>query len=225
MNVQRDPMVMNKEGKCHSCCVKSMSWSAVIAGALVAIGVAFLLNLFSVAIGLSAFTLNKAGFVSLTVGGFIGLVISAAVAMFLGGWVAGYLGRYAAHKRDIGILYGFLSWSLALILTVFMASSIGKYVSSYSDFVRNPTIVHVTTNEEAPMAVVKSMTTSMSPTHHMTEMTVNAEKATNNLGTVAMVVFLLFGIGAFASCIGGHYGINSRDRADLNPHSDPMSRF
>jgi hypothetical protein len=69
----------------------------------VGVGLSFLLNLFSIAIGLSLVTTSKEGIASLAIGGFLGLVISAIAAMFVAGTTSGYLGRSCCAKRNLGV--------------------------------------------------------------------------------------------------------------------------
>ncbi|HVY53836.1 MAG TPA: hypothetical protein VHA13_04890, partial [Gammaproteobacteria bacterium] len=57
----------------HKFLQKRLSWTAVIAGALVGIGLSFLLNIFSISIGLTLIKTSAEGAVSLALGGFIGL--------------------------------------------------------------------------------------------------------------------------------------------------------
>jgi len=63
----------------HCCCpphvYKRISWTAIFVGAIVAVGLSFLLNLFGIAIGLSAFTLSTDGASVLAVGGLVGMII------------------------------------------------------------------------------------------------------------------------------------------------------
>ena len=120
--------MINEQGAHLHCHWKRLSWTAVIVGALVGVGLTFLLALFSAAIGLSAFSMDSTGATTLAVGGFIGVVIGILVSMFLAGWVAGYLGRPYAMGRNLGVLYGFTAWCLALLLTASFAGPIGRYV-------------------------------------------------------------------------------------------------
>ena len=63
-------------------CNKRISWSAILTGALVGVGLSFLLNLFGVAIGLSAFSMGDHGPASLAIGGLLGLIASTIIAMY-----------------------------------------------------------------------------------------------------------------------------------------------
>ena len=185
----------------HMGCVKRhVSYTAIIVGALVGIGLSFLLNLFAIAIGLSMVR-TKEGMISLAIGGFIGLLIGAIVSMFVAGYAAGYLGRPFCIKRNLGVLYGFTTWCLALILTVLLTAHMGRYISTYSNFVVNPTSVVVTHNEEAPAADTSIQASSSEMT------TVNIQTVTKSLGFSTFLIFVIFFMGAIASCFGGHYGM------------------
>src|SRR5829696_1753638 len=101
MNTSHNPL--------HSHESTCFSWKPIIVGALVAIGLSFLLNLFSAAIGLSAYTADTQGMQNVAIGGLIATALGIVVAMFVSGWVAGYLGNPFCEKRHLGALYGFLT--------------------------------------------------------------------------------------------------------------------
>ena len=134
---------MNEQCGTHGYYYKRMSWGAVFAGALVGIGLSFLLNLLSVAIGLSVISTTQEGMASLAIGGLVGLLIGTIIAAFFGGYTAGCLGRPFCGKAKYGIVYGFLAWIVALILAALLTTNIGRYVTSYSNFVSNPSMVFV----------------------------------------------------------------------------------
>lgn len=198
------------------CCVKWVSWTAVFVGALVGLGLSFLLNLFNIAIGLSVFTTSADGMVTLAVGGFIGLLIGAIVSMFVAGYTAGYLGRPFCTKHNLGVLYGFTTWCLMLILTILLTSHIGRYVSAYSNALARPSTVVIMTDDNTPNTMTDVMkkdavkTTRPATANQPAVVTVDVETATNRLGMGAFVVFILFFIGALFSCFGGHCGASCR---------------
>jgi hypothetical protein len=199
-----DPNVIIKDSalsQYHHCRPKCLSWSAIFAGAIVGIGLTFLLNLFCVSIGLSIVKTSAEGVTALAVGGFIGLLISIIVAMFAAGMTAGYLARPFCFKRNLGVLYGFIAWCLALVLGVLLAAHMTRYVASYTEYVNNrPAVVNVVNNDVSPAVTVADKTTQ-------SDVTVNAQKAVNNLGYSAFVIFVLFFVGALSSCFGGHCGM------------------
>lgn len=69
-----------------------ISWSAILIGALVGIGLTFLLNLFCVAIGVSVFTVGNDGAIALVVDGIVSMLVGIIAAMVAAGYAAGYLG-------------------------------------------------------------------------------------------------------------------------------------
>jgi hypothetical protein len=183
----------------HMGAVKWFSWTAVLIGALVGIGITFLLHLFSIAITLSAFTVNNTtGETTIAIGGLIGIMIGVIAAMFTAGWIAGYLGRTYCCKRHLGALYGFTTWCLALLLSILIASYVGRYVTSYTNFISNPTVITST----KPFIKIDTMSTSSS-----TEMMIDTQKSAKTSAINAFIVFVLFFLSALASCFGGHFGM------------------
>ncbi len=193
------------------CFKKRVSWTAIIVGALIGIGLAFLLDLFSVAIGLSFVTTSKEGMMTLAIGGLVGLLIGTIASMFVAGFASGYLGRAYCIKRNLGVLYGFTTWCLALILTALLATNLTRYVSFYSDFVSNPTMVvsiedkHMEMNTSKLSTTTKPSTTTNSSSTAM--MSSQTQKVANTLGISSFIIFVLFFVGALSSCFGGHCGM------------------
>jgi len=184
----------------HGCHNKIVSWSAVLMGALVAIGITFLLNIFSIAIGLSVFPTTKDGVVALAVGGLVGVMIGSFVAMYVAGWVAGYLGRQHCKKRNLGVLYGFATWSVALIIMMLIYSHIGQFISAYANFISDPSTFVTTGSEAVPMATAQMKSI----------MVFNFQAATDYVAVNALVIFILFFVSALGGCLGGHYGMSTR---------------
>lgn len=184
-----NPNTMHNSNTLHvtDCC---LSWKPVVAGALVAIGLAFLLNLFSVAIGLTAFTTNSDGVETLALGGLAATGFGIIVSMFASGWLAGYLGQRHCHKRHLGALYGFLAWCLALILMIFLASHIQSYVSFYGHYLSGTTDIVQVNNA----GQVKNVA-------------VVADVHPKTLVISAYIIFCLFFLSAFSCSLGGHCGM------------------
>ncbi len=168
---------------------KCLSWRPIVAGALVAIGLSFLLNLFAVAIGLTAFTTNAQGVENIALGGMIATELGIVAAMFGSGWIAGYLGHRHCSKAHLGALYGFLTWCIALIVTVFLANHIHHYVVYYTHFISGT-----------------AMMNDASVTHAMMQMTGN-EAPGKSMMISGYIVFSLFFLSAFACSLGGHCGM------------------
>lgn len=170
----------------HSVQCKCFSWKPIIAGALTAIGLAFLLNLFSVAIGLTAFTANDQGIENIALGGLIATALGIVVSMFASGWLAGYLSSHYCSKGHLGALCGFLTWCVALIITIFLATHIQDYVNFYTHFI---------SGTQVSIAVANAAQTS-SISHQVSQVMVST-----------YIVFVLFFLSAFACSLGGHCGM------------------
>lgn len=204
MNMEREMII---EGHSHTqfCCKKGISWSAVVAGTLVGIGLGFLLNLFNIAIGLSAFTVSKEGLETLAVGGFIGLLIGTIVSMFAAGWVSGFVARHCTFHKRKGVLYGFATWTLILLVTAAFASHLGDFLDSYHFSITN-------TKGESMAAHANTNETQMSKNSPQRQADQNmhqeqTEKAVREVGVSLFITFFLFFIGALSSCIGGYLGV------------------
>lgn len=182
---------------CHSHHKKCISWGAIITGALVAVGLGFLLNVFSMAIGLSTFT-NKTGALTLAIGGFIGMLIGTIASQYFAGWVSGYIARGCCIKNQrVGVLYGLATWCLALVLTVVFASYFAQFifVSLHSMFTPGFAVMNAVGNKSAEMASMVAPNLDIS----------------TKMGISLFLTFVLFFVGAVASCIGGYCGIKCKE--------------
>jgi hypothetical protein len=177
------------------CGVGCISWTAIFVGALVGVGLGFLLNLFSAAIGLSAFSTSPEGVSAFAMGGFIGFAIGVIVTMFVSGMVAGALGRHRCPQCNLGALYGFSAWVVALIFIVLLAAPAAKYVSANTLMLNSHAVV-VHTPTEAVAAVA--------PT----------PEAAHDMAKTAFALFALFFLGAVSASLGGHYAMASCAKKD-----------
>lgn len=190
---------------------KRISWSAILVGALVGVGLSFLLNLFGIAIGLSAYTTTGNGATVLAIGGLIGIIIGIIAAMFVAGFTAGYLGRLYCPTQKMGILYGFATWTVALILSAFIAGHFSHHVNAYT----NAVVTHSTaaTNQQPAAAVTVATPAENKPA----AVKVDAAVTSDQLAWSAAIVFALFFIGALAACLGGCWGMCCK-RDDMACH-------
>lgn len=103
--------------------ISRISWGAIIAGALTAVSVLFLLNLLGFGIGLTTIDpmTERNALDGLGTGTIIWWAISNIAALFIGGMVAGRMSGYPS-KSDGG-LHGFLAWALYTILSIFLVTS------------------------------------------------------------------------------------------------------
>lgn len=186
----------NVNGHKCACGIRCISWSAIFIGAIVAIGLSFLLNVFSASISLSAYHMSADGVKSLAIGGYIGILIGSIAVMFFSGWIAGYLGRGRCVTGCCGGLYGFAAWCVALILMAMFAANLNKFVASANAFIDAPAYssVAVTTQDAAPV---------VSTNNAADQVVVNTDKAAMGV----FMIFIVFLAAAIASTIGGHYGL------------------
>lgn len=193
---------MNTAECCKATQVR-VCWSAIITGALVGVGLGFLLNLFALAMGLSAYSSSTDGATVIAIGGLIGLLIGVIVSMAAAGFVAGFLGRFYHCYCHGGVIYGFVTWSLALILSALLIMPMKHYVTLYESNLNRSAVtaqlstpnVDVTDNSKAK-AKANAPEVTMEPKH---------------LAWSGWIIFILFIIGAFSSCIGACFGMRCRN--------------
>lgn len=192
--------------------VQCMSWSAIFIGALISIGIAFLLNLFGISIGLAAFTTTKEGLIALAIGGFIAMAIGTIVCMFFSGWIAGYLGRTRVFNCHIGLLYGLATWCLSLVLTIVLAAHTTQFISThYYMLTHSDHNIVAAANYNDPIvdrnqAINQAVLQNQGIHNDNTTTAVDAEKVAHAASVSLFLTFLLFFLGAAASCAGGYYG-------------------
>jgi hypothetical protein len=99
--------------------LKRISWSAILAGVVLAMVVSLLLNLLGTAIGTATIDpMQEANPLSgIGTGAGIWVVVSAVISLFVGGWAAGRLAQ-----RE-GAFHGLLVWASVSLITVYLVSS------------------------------------------------------------------------------------------------------
>jgi len=173
-----------------------ISWTAIFAGTLVSLGLGLLLNLFGLSIDLVAFKPNPEGHLALAIGGYIGMLIGTIAIMFTSGWVTGHLASRPDINECLGALYGFITWCLALIIAIFIASH------AFAFFTMHYHAMYMSGSDL--MVLSQNAGSATAQTDHA--MAIPAK-------TPAIAVFLtfvLFFVAAIASAFGGHCGIKSR---------------
>lgn len=200
MDYNSSKMIEDNRNGCTRIC-----WTAIFSGALIGLGLAFLLQLYGVAISLSAYNASSNGAQTIAVGGLIGLLIGVLFSMGIAGFVSGYLGRMYSHCHD-SVIYGFLTWTLALVLSALMVLPLTHYVAGYSH------------------ALASSATTSNASSHDSTASNSSANtednatqaKVRDALTGGSWVLFFLFFIGAISSCIGAYLGLRTKKSCHSN---------
>ena len=113
-----------------------VSWGAIIAGAVAAVGIWALLYAFGLAVGLSAVDPQDPGSVRSS-GLFTGLwsVITPLIALFVGGLVASQAA--GVLDRTTGVIHGLVVWGLTLLLGTWLVGSVlGNVVSGVASLGR-----------------------------------------------------------------------------------------
>jgi MFS family permease len=123
----------------------SLRWSAVFAGAAVAVALWVVLQLIGMGAGLAAVELDEAGALrTLGVGTTVWSIIAPLIALFVGGLVAGRLATTFDSK--VGAGHGFVAWAIASIAGVmamaWLVSSLaaGAAHMAYGDIPTNDTM-------------------------------------------------------------------------------------
>jgi hypothetical protein len=113
--------------------VRGISWSAILAGVAVTLGVSLLLALLGAGLGAGSVNPLQEGnpFEGLGRGALIWMVISGIVAFFAGGWTAGFGSGWVTTRRESAI-HGVVTWAVASILTVGLITGVAGSVLSGS---------------------------------------------------------------------------------------------
>lgn len=168
---------------------RAISWTAVVAGALTALSLGFLVHVLNLGIGLTGFTTDTAGVTALAVGGSLWLIICAIVTMFVAGWVAGRIASRYMVQPLVGLLHGFLAWSLALVIGVGLMTNVaGGFMTAQAT---NPTVQRTLTMPESSMTK---------------RQVIEAEKVATTMGTTALAAFFILLFGGISASVGGYYG-------------------
>jgi hypothetical protein len=107
-----------------------IDWPSIIAGAVVAIAVGFLLNVLGLAIGATAFNpfeINRQD-EAIGIGGGLYAIFAQLIALQLGAYVASRSARYPDHFG--GALTGLMVWSFAVFVAVILAVATAAATSS-----------------------------------------------------------------------------------------------
>ncbi|PJE18220.1 MAG: hypothetical protein CK430_00510 [Legionella sp.] len=187
-----------------------MSWSAIISGAFVGVGLGFLLQLFGIAISLSAYNSSSTGATTIAIGGFLGLLIGVIASMGTAGFVAGYLGRYHYGHCHGGVLYGFITWSISLLLAALFVMPLTHYISGYNKVLAPTVVVSDTLPQKVDLATENK---NLGPATQNKEAVASqslVRVSPDTLEGSSWLIFLLFFVGALSSCIGACCGMSCK---------------
>ena len=200
----------SKEVTCFKLNTVHLRWSAIFAGAFVGIGLVFLLNIFGLAIGLSAYSAGANGSTTLAVGGLIGVAIGVIASMGSAGYVTGYLSRFQHCFCHHGVIYGFLTWAMGLILAALLFIPLSFYVTFYQDT--------LSPNPLGVSSAIGSGNTVSTPATANEQIVAPGSETAKNLAYSGWILFGLFFLGAFSSCIGACGALRCNERDHVHHH-------
>lgn len=105
-------------------------WPSIVAGAIAAIAIGFVLNVLGLAIGASGFNpfeINRQD-EAISIGGGFYAIFAQLVALQIGAYIATRASRYPDHFG--GALTGFMVWALAVFIAVILAVATAAATSS-----------------------------------------------------------------------------------------------
>ena len=217
--------------ECTQCCQKGCQsgckprlWTAVLSGALVAVGLTFLFNLLTLGIGLSIYTHTSEGTYNLIISGYIWILIGTFVILFLAGMTTGRIkGRKKCcntSRRHTGLVPGFLTWILSVIITLLLVTVIAN--ASFSPLVKNSFLNLPTENN---VALISEETGNEAAANRMgTKGEVSAKTESHRLGITTIATFVLFAMGALGCCFGAYCGlIDARRECQNKPSMTPTN--
>jgi hypothetical protein len=219
---------------------KTITWSAVIAGGLMAFGLTFLFNLITIGVGLAIFPDTAKELKEMAYIGFIWTVLGAFVIMFFAGWKTGALiklcpmhfGGYATpvnattvqatpvyHKSCFcahAMTHGFLAWVFHLMISLVFFIFVAQIASaSYlrSSFLNLPVGYSVT--DVIDVDVNKSANNAVAKQDNSTGQvnpTPATQAAAQKAGSNAVALFLIFVMGAVGAAVGSAAGLASHKK-------------
>jgi hypothetical protein len=186
-----------------------VSWSAILAGTVIAMSCFFALSLFFSALGI---TMTDAGVRDRAIGygALVAGILTVIVSLFIGGWVAAQM--TVGENRQEAILYGVLTWgavSLVSLAMIAMGVRAGYFAAvGGADIVRNnervPTMEQWALQAGYTQEQVNQMKAAVDPARVRAEANDpanqdRAREAAMYAAWVALVATLL----SMAACIGG----------------------
>jgi hypothetical protein len=107
-----------------------ISWPTIVAGAIAAIAIGFLLNVLGLALGAGVFNpyQTAAHTETMTVMGGLYMIFAQFVALQAGAYIASRAARYPDHFG--GALTGFMVWALAVVAALLLGAFAGALLSS-----------------------------------------------------------------------------------------------
>lgn len=203
-------------------------WSAVIGGAVAALGVQLLLTLFGVGIG-AAMVLpftdasDNAGSVGITAA--IYTIVTGIISFGLGGYVAGHMS--GVLRTGTGALHGVLAWAAAAVFGGTMAAMAGSATLGGAATGAGAALgAHAPYSQTAARGGIADAprldrTTGDESRATESEARAAAEAAARTVMQIALVTAVAFLLSAVAGGVGGTLGRNGQLRTSKGPGSMP----
>ena len=146
--------------------IVSLSWGGIIAGVFAAVAIQLLFNLLGIGIGASSIDATRGDQPGqgMAIGAVIWFILSWILSLAIGAWVASQFSP--SSSRRTGALQGFLVWSVASIVVVYLLSTAaGNLIGGTASVIgRTATLVGVGAKTTAPgVAGLVSRATGITP--------------------------------------------------------------
>ncbi len=146
--------------------IVSLSWGGIIAGVFAAVAIQLLFNLLGIGIGASSIDATRGDQPSqgMAIGAVIWFILSWILSLAIGAWVASQFSP--SSNRRTGALQGFLVWSVASIVVVYLLSTAaGNLIGGAASVIgRTATLVGAGARTTAPgVAGLVSRATGITP--------------------------------------------------------------
>jgi hypothetical protein len=174
-----------------------VSWSAILAGAVIALACFFALSLFFAALGVS---MSGAGMRDRTIGygELIAGIFSIVVSLFIGGWIASQL--TVGENRQEAVIYGLLTWGATTFGMLWLVA--GGVQAGYLTAVGTATVVK--DNERLSQEQLNQMKAAVTPNQIQGDINDPANRARLRENAIYAAWVSLVGLLlSMASCIGG----------------------
>ncbi len=197
-----------------------VSWSAVFAGALLALTAQFLLNLLGLGIGMAAMpppASVEGGDAAAAAGTALGWwAVSGIIAALLGGMAAGAISKRAGLLNPL--MHGLLAWAVGTLAVVAALAFGGGAASATAGPLGAQMADYQMLREEAGRSPAASPQTNTTGPAAVTDsdMQQRAEAAADAIATGALVSLAALAIGALASIFGARWA-SGRSRASAVP--------
>lgn len=182
---------------------RPLVWSAIIGGAVAALGVQIILTLMGIAAGAAvADPYSDPQARGLGVGAAIWLILSGVISFGIGGYVAGLMS--GVFRTGSGALHGVLAWALAAVIGATVSVLAGAPVAGG---VASATANGVTTTYERTSWPA---TANGNGVVSEEQARANAERAAEISSSIALWTAVAFVASLIASGVGGNLGRHSR---------------